>query len=106
MRIAAVGIADGVFRLFEGRRVLALVRISRWPDGCCQVYYLPDLPKLPRRREAFKRRPQHRIRVRVPSSRAVELRERKRGAQFEAAGFLRLRDGDGGEEGILGGLRV
>ena len=33
----------------------------------------------------------------------VELRERQCGAQFEAAGLLLLRDGDGGEEGGFGG---
>ena len=33
----------------------------------------------------------------------VELGERQRGAQLEAAGLLLLRDGDGGEEGGFGG---
>ena len=37
------------------------------------------------------------------AGRLVELGERQRGAQFEAAGFLRLRDGDGGEESGFGG---
>ena len=33
----------------------------------------------------------------------IELGERQRGAQLEAAGLLLLRDGDGGEEGGFGG---
>ena len=33
----------------------------------------------------------------------VEFGERQRRPQFEAAGFLLLRDGDGGEEGGFGG---
>ena len=35
--------------------------------------------------------------------RAVEFRERERGAQFEAARFLPSGDADGGEEGLLCG---
>ena len=41
--------------------------------------------------------------VGVASASATKLGEGQRGAQFEAAGFLRLRDGDGGEEGGFGG---
>ena len=37
------------------------------------------------------------------AGRVIELGERKRRAQFEAASLLRLRDGDGGEEGLFGG---
>ena len=33
----------------------------------------------------------------------IELGQRQRGAQLEAAGFLLLRNGDGGEEGGFGG---
>ena len=33
----------------------------------------------------------------------IELGQRERGAQLEAAGFLLLGDGDGGEEGGFGG---
>ena len=43
------------------------------------------------------------MRVGVAAGRTIELGERERGAQFEAAGFLRSRDGDGGEESFLGG---
>ena len=38
--------------------------------------------------------------------RAIESRERERGAQFKAASFLPTRDRDGGEEGVFGGPGV
>ena len=40
------------------------------------------------------------------SGRLIELGERKRGAQFEAARALLLRDGDGGQEGLFRGRGV
>ena len=40
------------------------------------------------------------------SGRLIELRERKRRAQFEAARALLLRDGDGGQEGFFRGRGV
>ena len=42
----------------------------------------------------------------VAAGRAIELCQRERGAQFEAAGFLGLRDCDGDEEGLFGGRGV
>ena len=50
------------------------------------------------RREALDRRRQHGVRI----GGAIELRQRQRGAQFEAARFLRLRDGDRGLQRLLG----
>jgi len=40
------------------------------------------------------------------AGRAIELGERECGAQFEAAGFLALGDGDGSAEGVFGGCGV
>src|SRR5271163_1495240 len=63
---------------------------------------LRDLRKLRRRREAFQRRPQNVVGVDRAAGGLTELGEGKRGAQFEAAGLLLLRDGDGGEKGGFG----
>ena len=41
------------------------------------------------RREAVDRRRQHGVRIGVAIGRAIEFRQRQRGAQFEAARFLR-----------------
>ena len=64
---------------------------------------LRDLRKLRRRRKAFQRRPQNVVGVGRAARGLIELGERQRGAQLEAAGLLLLRDGDGGEEGGFGG---
>jgi hypothetical protein len=56
------------------------------------------------RREALGRRRQHGVRVGVAIGRAIKLRKRQRGAQFEAAGFLRLRDR--GLQSLLGRRRI
>ena len=64
---------------------------------------LGDLGKLRRRRKAFQRRPENVVGVDRAAGGLVELGQRQRGAQLEAAGLLLLRDGDGGEEGGFGG---
>ena len=46
------------------------------------------------RPEALDRRRQHSVRIGVAIGRAIKLRQRQRGAQFEAARLLRLRDRD------------
>jgi len=48
------------------------------------------------RREALDRWRQHGVRIGIAIGRAIKLRQRQCGAQFEAARFLRLRDGDRG----------
>jgi hypothetical protein len=55
---------------------------------------LSELGELLGRREAFDRRRQHGVRIGVAIGRAIKLRQSQRGAQFVAAGFLRLRDRD------------
>ena len=45
---------------------------------------------------------QHGVRVGLAIGRAIKLRQRQRGAQFEAARFLRLRDRDRGLQRLLG----
>ena len=65
-----------------------------------------DLGHFRRRREAFERRAESGVSVGVAAVCAIELGERQRGAQFEAAGFLGLCDGDGGKEGVFGGGRI
>ena len=67
---------------------------------------LGDLRKLWRRRKACQRRTQDVVGLAGAARRLVELGERQRGAQLEAAAFLLLRDGDGGEEGGFGGSGV
>ena len=62
---------------------------------------LRDLRHLRRRRKAFERRREDRVGVGGAVGRLIELGERKRGAQFEAARALLLRDGDGGQEGFF-----
>ena len=64
---------------------------------------LRDLRKLRRRRKAFQRGRQDVVGVDGAARGLVELGQRQRGAQLEAAGLLLLRDGDGGEEGGFGG---
>ena len=67
---------------------------------------LRDLRKLRGRQRPSSAVPERDVGVGVASARAVKLGEGERGAQFEAAGFLGLRDGDGFEEGLFGGGRV
>ena len=62
---------------------------------------LGDLRHFGRRREAFERRREDGVGVGGAAGRLVELGERKRGAQFEAARALLLRDRDGGQEGFF-----
>jgi hypothetical protein len=55
------------------------------------------------KRKAFKRGAEHGVGFDRAAGGLVEPRERERGAELEAAGFLLLRDSDGGEEGLFGG---
>jgi len=55
------------------------------------------------RREALDRRRQHGVGIGVTIGRAVKFCQSQRGAQFEAARLLRLRDGDRGLQRLLGG---
>src|ERR1700735_5532294 len=64
---------------------------------------LRDRRKLRRPRKALQRRAEHVVGGYKAAAGLIELGERQRGAQFEAAGLLLLRDGDGGEEGGFGG---
>jgi hypothetical protein len=57
---------------------------------------LGEIGELSGRREALDRRRQHGVGVGVAIGRAIKLRQRQRGAQFEAARLLRLRDRDRG----------
>src|SRR5262245_11807998 len=52
--------------------------------------------------ETLDRRRQYGTRVGVAIGRAIKLRKSQRGAQFEAARFLRLRDRDCGMQRLLG----
>src|SRR6516162_5319809 len=54
------------------------------------------------RGEALDRRRQRGVRIGVAIGCAVKLRQRQRGAQLEAARFLRLRDRDRGLQRLLG----
>ncbi len=63
---------------------------------------LGEFGELLGRREALDRRRQHGVRIGVAIGRAIELRQRQRGAQFEAARLLRLRDRDRGLQRLLG----
>ena len=62
---------------------------------------LGDLGHFGRRRKAFERRREDGVGVGGAAGRLVELGERERRAQFEAARALLLRDGDGGQEGFF-----
>ena len=61
---------------------------------------LGDLRHFRRRRKAFERGREDGVGVGGAGGRLVELGERKRRAQFEAARSLLLRDGDGGLEAL------
>ena len=67
---------------------------------------LGDLRHFRRRRKAFERGREDGVGVGGAAGRLVELGERKRRAQFEAARALLFRDGDGGQEGFFGGRGV
>ena len=62
---------------------------------------LGDLGHFRRRRKAFERGREDGVGFGGAAGRLVELGERKRRAQFEAARALLLRDGDGGQEGFF-----
>ena len=62
---------------------------------------LGDLRHFGRRRKAFKRGGENGVRFGGAGRRLIELRQRERGAQAEAACPLLARDGDGGLEGFL-----
>ena len=73
-------------------------------DSHQQRLRLSGLGHLVRRSETLEGRRENGVSIGVRrSGRLMELCERERGAQFEAAGLLALRDGDGGEEGFLCG---
>ena len=63
---------------------------------------LRDLRKLRRRRKALQRRPQNIVGLGRAVRRLVQLGQRQRGAQPEAASLLLPRDCDGGEENGFG----
>jgi hypothetical protein len=67
---------------------------------------LRDLGHLRRRREPFERGDENGVSFGEASGRLVELGERQRGAQFEAARGLLLCDRDGGEEGLFRGRGI
>ena len=55
---------------------------------------LSEFGELLGRRETLDCRRQHGVRIGVAMGRAIQLRKSQRGAQFEAAGFLRLCNSD------------
>jgi hypothetical protein len=67
---------------------------------------LGELGELLGRREDLERRRQHGVRVGVAIGRAVKLGKRQRGAQFEAARLLRLRDRDRSLKRLLGSCSI
>jgi hypothetical protein len=67
---------------------------------------LGDLGHFRRWRKAFERRREDGVRVHRAAGRLVELGERQRRAQFEAARPLVFRDGDGAPEGFLSGRGI
>jgi hypothetical protein len=75
-------------------------------EGREQRLRLRDLGHLRRRRKAFERLREHGVGLRRAGGRLVELGERQSRLQYEASRFLRLRDLDGGEEGLFGRRRV
>ena len=62
---------------------------------------LGDLRHLRRRRKAFERGRENGVGVRGATDRLVELRQRQRRAQLEAARALLFRDGDGGQKSFF-----
>ena len=79
-------------------RGLDLVRLGQCRD---QRLRLGDLRHFQRRRKAFERRREGSVGVGGAVGRLVELGERERRAQFEAARSLLPRDSDGGQEGFF-----
>ena len=82
---------------------LDLVRLRQRRE---QRLRLGDLRHFRRRRKAFERGREDGVGVGGAAGRLVELGERQRRAQFEAARALLLRDGDGGQEGFFRGRGV
>ena len=67
---------------------------------------LGDLGHFRRRRKAFERRREDGVGLDGAAGRLIELGERQRRAQFEAARALLLRDGDGGQESFFRGRGI
>ena len=67
---------------------------------------LPRSPVTPESREAFEHRRKHGVGVGGAAGRLVQFRQLQRRLQAEAARALLARNGDGGEEGLLGGRGV
>ena len=67
---------------------------------------LGDLGHFGRRRKAFERGREHGVGLDWAAGRLIELGERERGAEVEAARALLLSDFDGGSEGVLRRSRV
>ena len=67
---------------------------------------LGDLRHFRRRRNAFQRGRENGVGFGGAAGRLIEVGERERRAQFETAGALLLRDGDGGQEGVFRGRRI
>ena len=65
---------------------------------CQQRLRLGDFGHLRRRRKAIERGAENGVGLDGAMGGLVEFGERERGAQFEAAGLLGLRDRDGGED--------
>jgi hypothetical protein len=78
----------------------ALDRLA-FRERCEKGLCLGEFGELLGRREALDRRRQHSVGVGVAIVAAIELRQRQRGAQFEAPRFLQLRDGDRGLQRLL-----
>ncbi len=97
--VAVAGLQFQALRSAGGLGFHALVRRERLE----QRLSLGDLRKLRRRRKALQRRLENVVGVACAARGLIELGERQRGAQLEAAGLLLLRDGDGGEEGGFSG---
>ena len=63
-------------------------------------------PAFPASAKSLRVRGEDRVRLGVAAGGAIELGERKRSAQFKAARALSPRDGDRGQQGLLGWGRV
>jgi hypothetical protein len=79
----------------------SLSAVRQWPRK--KLLRFRDLRHFRRRRKAFHRRREDGVGVGGAGGRLIELGERKRRAQFEAARPLTLSDGDGGPQGFFGG---
>ena len=81
-------------------------RVSARLDSHQQRLRLGDLRHFRRRRKAFERGREDGVGFGGAAGRLIELGQRKRRAQFEAARALLLRDGDGGQESVFRGRGV